>query len=158
MKSTRFQSKGLALLLIGAHVLGGSVTGVLFPPGEWIGTLAKPAFYPPAWIFPTVWPLLYAAMGFALWLALRASVEKRGLALLLYFSQLVVNYSFSPLFFGLKNTLLGFLVVALLLPLLTLTVVSFYRISRLAAVLLVPYLIWVSFACALSFSIWRLNA
>lgn len=158
MRSLQLRSPLSAVLFVAAHVLGGGVIGALFPPGPWLEQFSKPPFYPPGWTFPVVWPALYALMGFAIWLVLRSSTKQKGAAVTLYFTQLAVNFSFSPLFFGLRDPFMGLAVVAILFPSIIATMASFYRISRLAAALLAPYLVWTGFALALAFSIWQLNA
>lgn len=147
------------VLSIVLHVFSGSLMGYLFPPGDWTSQLAKPAFYPPVWMFPTVWTLLYAMMGLAFWLVLRAEGKgkRKCVAIVLYLTQLGVNLSFSPLFFGLRETFLGLAVVAILVPLVAATIISFFRISRLSSALLLPYFFWDLFALALAYRIWRLN-
>ena len=146
------------ILLVALHIGAGSFLGAFFPPGLWLEGLVKPAFYPPTWAFPVAWTILYAMMGCSVWLVFKAKQGPKRLALWLYAAQLVVNLAYTPLCFGLESTLLGFLDVGLLLVLLLTTIPSFYQISRTAALLLVPYLLWVCFAFVLSFFIWRLNS
>jgi len=120
--------------------------------------LARPSWAPPAWLFGPVWTTLYALMAVAAWLVWRV----RGLggartALGLYIGQLVANALWSWLFFAWHRGGLAFVEVLLLWGLILATVVAFHRISRLAAILLYPYLAWVTFATALTFAVWRLN-
>ncbi|THB62734.1 MAG: tryptophan-rich sensory protein [Desulfovibrio sp.] len=147
----------LAILII-AHVGGGALMGALFPPNPWLGQLVLPSFYPPDWSFPVVWPILYVLMAVALWLVVKSRSGPRKTAISLHVIQMVVNYAFMPLFFGLQNTLLGMVDVVVLLVLLLITVACFYKVRKIAALLMAPYVMWVSFACVLSFSLWWMNA
>lgn len=126
--------------------------------GDFYRELVRPSWAPPGWLFGPVWSVLYALMGVAAWLVWRA----RGFggarnALLLFVVQLAANALWTWLFFAWRQGGLAFAEILLLLALILATVVSFWRVNRLAAVLLLPYLLWVSFASALSLSIWRLN-
>jgi len=120
--------------------------------------LTRPSWAPPAWLFGPVWSVLYTLMGFSAWLVWRA----RGFAgsrsaLVLFFAQLAANALWSWLFFIWHQGGLAFAEVLLLWFLILATVVSFWRSSRLAAALLLPYLAWVTIASALTFAVWRLN-
>lgn len=117
-------------------------------------TLVKPAFSPPNWIFAPVWIALYALMGFAAYLVWQKGGKKE---LRWYWAQLAVNAIWTPLFFGLKDPTLALFDIVLLLALIAITMWKFARVSRTAALLLVPYLLWVTYATALSFGIWHLN-
>lgn len=120
--------------------------------------LARPTWAPPGWLFGPVWSALYALMGISAWLVWR----KRGFArargaLGLFIVQLAVNALWSWLFFVWHQGGLAFAEVVLLWFLIAATIIAFWRISRVAAVLLVPYLAWVTFASVLTFVVWRLN-
>ena len=137
---------------------GAAAIGAQFMPGEWYEGLAKPAWTPPSWLFGPVWTVLYGMMAVAAWLVWRrhGATGARG-ALLLFAVQLVLNGMWSWLFFGLQSPGVAMLdILALWIAILG-TIVAFWRLSRLAATLLIPYLVWVSFAAALNFAIWRLN-
>ena len=129
-----------------------------FMPGDWYTTLKKPTWTPPGWIFGPVWGLLYLAMSLSAWLIWRERLRRRVfLPLGFYGIQLFINGLWSWLFFG-KQLIGGALVdIVLLVIALTITIVVFYRTKRLSGILLIPYLIWVLFATALNFQIWRLN-
>lgn len=132
--------------------------GALFPPGEWYAGLRKPAWNPPNWIFGPVWTALYAMMAAAAWLVWRRGgfvAQRRPLALFL--AQLVLNAAWTPLFFGLRRPALAFADILLLWLAIAATTLAFRRVQPLAAMLLVPYLGWVTFAAALNFALWRLN-
>ena len=118
--------------------------------------LSKPTWAPPAWLFGPVWSALYALMGVAAWLVWR-SPGSRWVALGLFAAQLSVNALWSWLFFTWHRGALAAADVLVLLALIVATGAAFWRTSRLAAVLLMPYLLWVSFASALTWAVWRSN-
>lgn len=146
-----------------AVVAAGS-SGVLFEvDGAWYRDLRAPSFRPPSWVFGPVWSLLYLMIAVAGWrLALQAGSARpeaaaAGLALGLWALQITLNALWTPAFFGAHALGAALLVIgALWLAILALIVVS-WRVDRLAAGLLVPYLAWVSFAVVLNFAYWRLN-
>ena len=120
--------------------------------------LVQPAWAPPAWLFGPVWTVLYIMIGVSAWLVWRAHGLRRArLALTLFVAQLVANALWTWLFFVLHQGALSVLEILLLWALIVATIVAFSRLYRPAAWLLLPYLAWVSFASALTWSIWRLN-
>jgi tryptophan-rich sensory protein len=122
------------------------------------GALLQPSWAPPSWLFAPVWTALYTAMGFAAWLVWRAhGFASSRAALWLFIVQLAVNAVWSWLFFVWRMGAVAFADIALLWVLLAIMLVAFWRVRPLAGVLLLPYLVWVSFATALAFRIWRLN-
>jgi len=122
------------------------------------GQLVQPSWAPPPSVFGPVWTILYALMGIAAWLVWRAdSLRLTRAALSLFLLQLAVNALWTWLFFAWSQGALAFAKIVLLWVLVVATAVSFWRISPLAGALLFPYLLWVSFAAALNFSIWQLN-
>ncbi|HFF3759162.1 tryptophan-rich sensory protein [Stenotrophomonas forensis] len=134
--------------------------------GAWASTsaasfyasLALPAWAPPASVFGPVWTLLYAMMAVAAWLVWRERGWRGARpALTLYLVQLAVNALWSWLFFGWKLGALAFADILVLIVLVCATILGFLRIQRAAAVLLLPYLAWISFASALNFAVWRAN-
>lgn len=148
-------------LIVGCQLVG--VLGALItaPAIEtWYATIAKPAFTPPAWVFAPVWTTLYALMGAAAFLVWQAREDRPRavrLALGAFAVQLALNAVWSPAFFGLQSPLFGLVVIVSLLVALAGTVLAFARVSRPAAALLAPYLLWVAYASALNAAIWRLN-
>lgn len=133
--------------------------GSFFMPGEWYARLQKPAWNPPNWIFGPVWTALYTMMGIAAWLVWkRGGFNAQRTALSLFFLQLLFNALWSPSFFGLKSPALALADIIFLWLALLGTVIAFWKANRFSAALLVPYLVWVSFASALNFAIWRLNS
>ena len=121
---------------------------------SWYQYLAKPELNPPSWVFGPVWTTLYLLMGIAAYLVWRVRALK---AHAVFFVQLALNALWSVLFFGLRSPGLALIEIALLWLAILVTIVSFNRVSRTAAFLLVPYLLWVSFATYLNYSIWILN-
>lgn len=120
--------------------------------------LDLPSWAPPAWLFGPVWTALYVAMGVAAWLVwLRPRSEQRRIALALFVVQLAANVLWSWLFFAWRLGAWSFAEIVVLWLLIAATIVAFYRLRPAAAMLLVPYLAWVSFASALDFTIWRAN-
>jgi len=166
---------GLALIIalavpfaaaaIGARATNNSVN-------TWYKTLRKPSWNPPGWVFGPVWTVLYAMMGIASWLVWRSGNEATGDnqtsmtanqqqavrgALILYGVHLVLNTLWSVLFFGQRNLKWALIEIVVLWSMIAATLTSFYRIRRAAGWLLVPYLLWCSFAAVLNATIWRMN-
>jgi tryptophan-rich sensory protein len=127
-------------------------------PG-WYAGLQKPSFTPPNWAFPVAWTILYAMMAYALWriLSLPENRPGRSTAIIAFFVQLALNGTWSFAFFGGQSPLAGLMVIAALIVAILATIRTFWRLDRTAALLLVPYLAWVSYATLLNATIWRLN-
>lgn len=125
---------------------------------NWYATLNKPSFNPPNWIFGPVWTTLYAMMGIALGLIYNATTaQSKSKAYAYFFTQLLLNGIWSILFFAMEDPPLAMLDIIILLAFIALTIKAFAPVSRAAALLLVPYLLWVTFASVLNASIWYLN-
>lgn len=124
---------------------------------SWFLTLNKPSWNPPSWLFGPVWTSLYVLMGIACFLILKSNHPLKKQALTLYFVQLGLNFLWSPAFFGAQNPLLGLLVIVPLWGCILACILTFRKINLWAAALLVPYILWVSFATGLNASIWSLN-
>ena len=126
---------------------------------SWYAAIEKPGFTPPSWVFGPVWTILYLLMGVAAFLVWRRGLDRRvaRVALVWFLVQLVLNASWTPVFFGLHRIGLALLVILLLWAAIVVTLYHFLRVSRVAGLLLVPYLLWVSFAAVLNASIWHLN-
>ncbi len=138
---------------------GAASLGTIFMPGEWYATLQKPSWNPPGWIFGPVWTALYTMMAVAAWLVWkRGGFVAQRRPLILFLVQLALNAAWSPLFFGLHWTGMAFAEIMLLWLAIATTLLAFRSVSRTAAWLLTPYLVWVSFAAVLNFSLWRLNS
>ena len=125
----------------------------------WYASIEKPGFTPPSWVFGPVWTILYLLMGVAAFLVWQKGVGFRLVrtALAWFLVQLVLNASWSPVFFGLHRIGLALVIVVLLWVAIVITMYRFFRVSRPAGMLLIPYLLWVSFATVLNASIWHLN-
>jgi benzodiazapine receptor len=146
----------LALCFLAAFVGSSATFGGL---REWYPTLNKPSFNPPNWIFGPVWSTLYTLMAISAWLVWRERGFSRGAwPLGLFLVQLVLNALWSIVFFGMRNPGAAFAELVLFWVAIAATMAAFFPIKRLAGVLLVPYLAWVSFAGVLNFMIWRLNS
>jgi tryptophan-rich sensory protein len=125
----------------------------------WYATLNKPAFSPPNWLFGPAWITLYTLMGISLYLVWSKGLNNKKVkdALKFFSIQLVLNSFWTIIFFGLRNPFAAFVEIIFLWASIAFTIFSFYKISRTAAYLLVPYIIWVSFAAALNYYVWILN-
>jgi tryptophan-rich sensory protein len=156
--STSSQAIGLLgwlLLVFTAAAVGAFASA---DASEFYRNLARPSWAPPGWLFGPVWSVLYALMGVAAWLVWRA----RGFAgarsaLFVFIVQLAANALWTWLFFGWRQGGLAFAEILLLLTLVLATIVLFWRINKLAAVMLMPYFLWLSFASGLTLSMWQLN-
>lgn len=138
---------------------GVAAFGAQFSARGFYQSLNQPAWAPPGWVFGPVWTALYTMMAIAAWLVWReGGFRGAPLALGLFLVQLAFNGAWSWIFFGMGELAWGFAdIVALWVSLLATTVV-FWRRDRLAGALMIPYLAWVTFAAALNFAIWRMNA
>jgi len=124
----------------------------------WYASLNKPSFNPPNYLFGPVWITLYFMMGVAFFLVWKNSGKfDIKVPAILFIVQLVLNALWSILFFGMKNPMLGFFEIIILWVFIVLCVIKFYPVSKIAAWLLIPYLLWVSFASVLNFKLWMLN-
>ena len=151
----------IALVTVPLIVIAGSAIGLLSNSGNengWYAALAKPSFQPPGWSFGVVWTALYAMMGIAVALIAAApSSPRRTRALWLFGVQLALNFAWSPVFFGQGMIDAGLLIIAALDVLVTMAIISFWRIRPLAGALLIPYLAWLCVATALNHETGRLN-
>lgn len=144
------------LAFLGACAAAGS-TGSLFPPGSWYRRLDKPAWTPPDWLFPVAWTLLYLAMAVAAWRVAYSGAALVPLALALWACQIALNAIWTPIFFGLRRLGGGLAILALLWLAVVATTATFFAADPLAGWLLVPYVVWVSYAGVLNYSVWRRN-
>ena len=150
---------GAALAALVVNLIGSS--GIVFttPESEWFQSLTLPWFYPPGWLFGVVWTLLFTLIGIAAYLIYRQGTDSRAVrfALGLFGLQMAVNVSWSPAFFQLQAPGVALGIIGLLWLLIVATIWAFDRVDRRAALLVVPYLAWVSFAALLNGSILLLN-
>ncbi|MCE5287554.1 MAG: tryptophan-rich sensory protein [Pelosinus sp.] len=150
------------LIISLALCLGAGGIGAIFTMQSvdtWYGVLKKPFFTPPNWIFGPVWTVLYILMGLSIYIVWRKrrSVRQNTAAYLLFGTQLALNVGWSFIFFGMRSMLGGlFAILALWLAIIA-TIHEFLCRSQVAGWLLIPYLVWVSYACLLNLSIWWLN-
>ncbi len=137
--------------------IGALLTGPAI--GSWYAGLNKPSFNPPNWIFGPVWTALYLMMGIALYLVWKNGLSKKETkaAVAVFSVQLLLNLAWSYLFFYLHMPFAAFVDIILLWIAIAATMAAFVRIARPACILLVPYLLWVSFAAVLNFFLWQLN-
>ena len=148
------------VFILGCELIGLAATPFTIDAiASWYVYLNKPFFSPPNWIFGPVWTTLYCLMGVSAYL-IWVSKKKRSAinrALIIFVLQLVCNFLWSILFFGLRAPLLGFIDILLLLGLIGLNIKMFYSIYKPAAYLMIPYFLWVSFATVLNLAIVLLN-
>lgn len=157
--STPWQVAGLIGWVLVCFLAAGIGSAATTPqiPG-WYAGLEKPSFNPPAWIFGPVWSTLYLMMAISAWLVWRIGGWKHGsLALGVFCGHLVLNTLWSVLFFGLQSPTAAAAEIVLLWLAIVATILLFWRHQRVAALLLAPYLAWVSFAAVLNFTIAAMN-
>ncbi|MDO8499571.1 MAG: TspO/MBR family protein [bacterium] len=139
--------------IIGSVFTTPSITG-------WYAGIIKPVLNPPAWVFGPVWTTLFALMGVAAFIVWKKGLDRRNvkIALGIFIGQLVLNTLWSIIFFGLHSPGGALVEIAFLWLAILATIIAFYKISKPAAWLLVPYILWVSFASYLNFAIWSMNS
>jgi tryptophan-rich sensory protein len=146
--------------LVGALAItfGAASVASRFSPGGWYATLSKPAWNPPNWVFGPVWGILYILMAVAAWLVWRhLGFIGAAVPLTVYLLQLVLNAAWSWLFFGRQNLPLAFVEILALWLAILWTIILFWNSNIISGILLLPYLLWVTFASILNLSLWRLN-
>jgi tryptophan-rich sensory protein len=149
----RYASLAVFLLLVVlAALMGGS-----FEAGEWYSAISKPQWTPPPWVFAVAWSVLYVLMALAMWQVWVSGHPVRRGALIFWLLQLAVNVAWPWLFFGLHRTGLAMADLGLLIGLVILCMRAFSMASRAAALLMLPYLLWLLFAWLLNFAIWALS-
>lgn len=152
----KIQWKKLILCIAIPLAVGGLSAFLTRDSMETFASLDKPALSPPGWLFPVVWTILYVLMGIASYLVLVSGEPNRN-ALTVYGIQLAFNFFWSIIFFGYEAYLFSFVWLVILWILIFVTMVQFYKISKGAGYLMVPYLLWVTFAGYLNLSIYLLN-
>jgi len=140
-----------------AGVIGSFFTMDSIP--TWYAALNKPDFNPPNWIFGPVWIFLYLLMGISLFLVWRENLKNDHVksAFVIFMVQLVLNTFWSIVFFGMQSITGGLIIILLLWLFIILTIIRFRKVSAIASMLLIPYLLWVTFAAVLNFYIYKLN-
>ncbi len=125
---------------------------------EWYHTLHKPSLSPPDWIFTPVWSILYSLMAISFYLMLQSKIStNKTSAMILFFIQLSLNLLWSPIFFEMQNILAAFVIICFLWLFVLLTTLSFYKHSKIAAWLMLPYFFWTTFAVYLNYGLLILN-
>lgn len=149
------------VLAIGICLLAGYVGSMYTTPSipTWYAGLQKPELTPPSWVFAPVWTALYILMGFSLYLIWQSGITKKEvqLGLVLFVLQLVLNIGWSYLFFGWHEIIIAFMCLLSLWAILLCTITQVSRFSLIGAALLIPYLLWTSFAAYLNYAIMVLN-
>lgn len=156
-RTSPYTWKSLTVLLVTTLGAGAVVGFLTQKESAFYEGLARPSFAPPGWLFPITWTLLYAAMATAMWFVLKANGRDRFILLGLYIAQLAVNLMWPILFFVMKSLGLAFFWLLLLWMLAAIMLYQFFRQSKVAGWLLVPYQLWLTFAAVLNFTIARLN-
>ncbi|MCA2370545.1 tryptophan-rich sensory protein [Agrobacterium genomosp. 3 str. CIP 111-78] len=143
------------VVFVVAVVAIGALIGVNNVPGEWYQSLQKPFFNPPNWIFGPVWTTLYVLIGIA---GARTWIRKRmGTRMRLWFTQMVLNFLWSPIFFGMQSPVGALIIIIPMLVCILAFIALTYRRDRISMWLFVPYALWVTFATVLNASIGILN-
>lgn len=160
MKPPRKNSITVFVGLLGWLLLSFSAAspGVLFVPGDWYAALKKPSWNPPAWVFGPVWTALYTMMAVSAWLVWKQEERAQRRALTPFLIQWVLNAAWTPLFFGWHRMGAAFGEILLLWGAILWTIAAFWRVQRVAAGLLIPYLFWVTFAAFLNYTLWKMNS
>ena len=140
-----------------AGIIGSIFTTPAIP--TWYANINKPTFRPPNWVFAPVWTTLFLLMGIALFLIWEKGLKRKDvkIAFSVFIFHLLLNTLWSILFFGLKSPFAAFIEIIFLWIFILISIILFFRISKIAAYLLIPYILWVSFASVLNFAIWQLN-
>lgn len=158
-----FQNVNFSKLLVSIVLcIAAGVIGSIFTASSiesWYTLLEKPAFNPPAWVFSPVWTILFILMGISLYLVWNKGLQYPGVksGMFIFGIQLLLNLLWSLLFFRLRSPYYAFIEIILLWFAILLTILQFRKISKTASYLLIPYILWVSFASVLNYYIWILN-
>ncbi|OGF20566.1 TspO protein [Candidatus Falkowbacteria bacterium RIFOXYB2_FULL_38_15] len=145
------------LLCQGAGMIGSIFTVSAIP--LWYATLEKPALNPPSWVFGPAWLLLYTLMAFSIYFIWEKGLKSSENKFIFYFfmAHLAVNALWSIFFFGMRNPLLALSDIVLMWMMIIVLIFKFYKVKRLSSYLFIPYLLWVTFATYLNYSVWMLN-
>jgi len=161
MGSSRLREVLRLVVSIVVCQLAGGLGAIFTTPAipTWYASLEKPAFQPPNWLFFPVWTTLYTLMGIAAFLVWRKGLGQRQVrvALGIFAIQLALNTAWTIIFFGLYSLFGAVIAIVFLWIAILINIVTFWRISKVAGALLIPYILWVSFAGILNYSVWMLN-
>ncbi len=151
----------LKLIISIAIALSAGILGSLFTSRSvktWYNTINKPIFNPPNWLFSPVWTILFILMGISFYIIWKKNFGNKKILLISIFGiQIFLNILWSLFFFGLQSILLGFIEIIILWLFILINTVLFYKVDRIAGIILIPYLLWVSFASILNFTLLLLN-
>ncbi len=147
----------ILIYVISAELIGALSALLSGGFSDFFAVYKEPPLLPPAWLFPVVWTILYAIMGFSAYLIHHSDADGKGKALTIYWLQLAVNFSWSIVFFRFEALWGAFGVIVLLLILIIAMIISFYKIKPAAALINIPYLIWVAFATYLNLATALIN-
>ena len=145
----------MSAIIIAILVIATAASGAVFKPGPWYESLRRPSWTPPNWAFPVVWGILFISIGVSGWLVWEA--VGMGVAMALWLLQLVLNGAWSWLFFGRRRMDLAFVDVCALFVTIVAYIAAASQVSATAALLFVPYAVWVATAATLNRAVWRLN-
>lgn len=156
------KTKFYYILFPAITLLFGSIIGFLTAKNisGWYMTLNKPEWNPPNWVFAPVWSILYILMGIALakYVSTNTVGRKKDLGGIFFIVQFILNLAWSLIFFNFRNISLAFYEIILMGIFIILTILQFYKINKTSAYLMIPYLLWVTFATFLTYNVWRLNS
>ena len=125
---------------------------------EWFDSLNKPFLAPPDWLFTPVWIVIYIIIAASLFIFLSGGMTKeKRIPLIFFLTQLALNFAWVPVFFGMQNITGAFIIIIFMYIFLILTIITFFKHSKTASLLLIPYLLWISFAAYLNFGYLVLN-
>ncbi|KAL0220443.1 hypothetical protein RCL1_000297 [Eukaryota sp. TZLM3-RCL] len=157
LKRKVFKWSCLAFVLV--SLLGGMLSGLSVAGNtkSFYQSLKKPFFAPPPWLFGPVWTVLYILMGIASHIVWLDSDKKFKTPLIVYFVQLVLNFAWSPVFFGLQTISGGLVLIILIYIAAGVCTKMFWQVDKIAGILMLPYMLWLTLATVLNFELWRLN-
>ncbi len=145
----------MTALVFALLVFVAASSGAIFKPGDWYLSLRRPSWTPPGWAFPVVWTVLYIMIAISGWMVWKAGGFSAAIAL--WGIQLVLNAAWSWLFFGLRRMDLAFVEVCALFAAILAYILAAWPISQTAALLFVPYAVWVATAATLNRAVWKMN-
>ncbi len=145
------------LICLIAGFLGSLATTPSIP--TWYASLTKPAWTPPNWLFGPIWTILYILLGVAAFIVWREGFQRKEvkIALGIFSLQLILNILWSVVFFAFRSILGAFIIILIFWIMILITIITFYRVSKPAAIILIPYITWVTIAAALNYTVYILN-
>lgn len=152
------QSLKIIISILIPLIVGGvsaAITASEIP--TWYLTLNKPSFNPPNYLFGPVWTTLYILMGISWYMISKTTADRKSKLVVIYILQLILNFLWSIIFFGFHAPFMALIEISLLWITILVMIINFYKENKVAGLLQIPYLLWVSFATTLNFAIWQLN-